>query len=119
MKLILSGTLESIKTRNDGTLTFTVGTQEMEASQAGNLFQLRNKYIKVLLSDTNVSELEIGLVDAEHISDNKKVKSHSQRLRAVLFKVHEAKRIPQDFDAWYKTEIERMIDGYKEVLNQE
>lgn len=119
MKLIISGTLENISTRNDGTIKFTIGTQELDSSQAGNLFQLRNKYIKALLSDSNITDLEVKLVDAEQVSDNKKVKSPSQRLRAVMFRVHEQNRINQDFETWYKSEIERMIDGYKEVLNQE
>lgn len=119
MKLILSGSLESISTRNDGTIKFIVGTQELDPSQAGNLFHLRNKFIKVLLSDSNITAIEENFVDAEEIKDAQKRKTQSQRLRAVMFKVHETKKIGQDFDPWYKTEMERLIESYKAILNEE
>lgn len=116
MKLVLAGTLENISTRNDGTIKFSFGTQELDSAQAGNLFQLRNKYCKCLLSDTNISEMEINVVDSEAMKDGKKVKSASQRLRAVLFRVHEQERIPAPFDDWYNNEMERLIEHYKGQL---
>jgi hypothetical protein len=117
MRIILSGTLENISTRNDGSVKVIFGTQEIDPSQAGNLFQLRNKYVKCLLSDTNVSAMEIDLVDVAEVKDGKKVKSPSQRLRAVLFRLHEAERIPAPFDDWYNNEMERLIDHYKGKLD--
>jgi hypothetical protein len=113
MKLILQGTVENISTRNDGSVKFTFGTQELDPSAAGNLFQFRNKYVKCLLSDTHVSAMEIDLVDAAAIRDGKKAKSPSQRLRSVMFRVHEAERIPAPFDDWYNNEMERLIEHYK------
>lgn len=119
MKLILSAIVETIATRQDGTLKFTLGTNELDSSQAGSLFQLRNKYVKVLLSDSNITNIEQELVDAEQIQDGKKKKSACQRLRNILFRVHELKRIPQEFDPWYHSEMERLIDTYKAILNEE
>lgn len=118
MKLITTGILENISTRNDGSIKFTIGCQEMESSQAGNLFQLRGKYIKTLLSDTNISPIEEKLVDEENIAGAKKAKSPSQRLRSVMFKLHEASKIPTEFETWYKGEMESLINKYKEALNE-
>lgn len=118
MKLILSGVLENIATRTDGSIKLVVGTQEMGTDDAGRLFTMRNKYIKVLLSDNNISPIEEKLIDEEHIEGGKKAKTHSQRLRAVMFKVHENQGIQQDFDKWYKAEMEIQIDKWKEILNQ-
>jgi hypothetical protein len=116
MKLILPGTIEGISTRQDGTIKIVLGTQELDSALAGNLFQLRNKYVKCLLSDSNITDLEASLIDSEPIKNGKKVKSPSQRLRAVLFKVHEDQRIPTPFDDWYNNEMERLIDHYKNSL---
>ena len=117
MKLVLSGTVENISTRNDGTLKFTIGSQEVDSSQAGNLFQLRNKYIKCLLSDTNITHIEQSLIDEEVIKDGRKIKSKAQRLRAVLFKLHEQTQTNQTFDEFYNERMEGMIEHFKSKLN--
>lgn len=109
--------LETIATRQDGSLKFTCGTQEIEPHEAGNLLQLRGKFIKVLLSDTNISPLEEKLVDEENITGGKKPKSPGQRLRAVMFRVHEDQGLSIDFETWYKAEMEILISKYKEILN--
>ena len=119
MKLILGCIVETIGTRVDGSIKMSLGSQEIDPTQAGTLFQLRGKFVKVLLSDTNISPIEEKLVDEERVSNGKKVKSPSQRLKAVMFKVHENQGIQQDFDEWYKGEIENFINKYKEVLNNE
>jgi hypothetical protein len=118
MKLILSGILEGISTRNDGSVKITFATQELDSAQAGNLFLMRNKFMKCLLSDTNISEIEEKLVDQESVNGGKKAKTHSQRLRNVMYRVWENGGIPMEFESWYKTEMERIIDRYKEVLNE-
>lgn len=119
MKIILDGVIEGISTRNDGSVKLSIGTQELDSSKAGDLFQLRNKYVKILLSDSNISALEEKLVDEEKVQGGKKAKSPQQRLRSVMFRVHEQQGISQEFDQWYKTEVENLIDRYKEILNQE
>lgn len=119
MKLIIGAILENLGTRNDGTVKLSIGTQEIDPVQVGNLFQFRGKYIKLLMSDTNISEIEAKIVDEEKIHDAKKIKSPGQRLRNVLFRVHEKKRVVMPFDDWYKIEVEKMIDLYKEMLNED
>ena len=118
MKIVIEGVVEGLRTRNDGSIAVTLASQEMDSSQGANLLQLRNKFVKVLLSDSNITPIEEKLVDETSISGGKKAKSPSQRLRAVMFRVHEAYNIKQDFDAWYAGEIERMIEEYKTILNE-
>jgi len=113
MKLIISAILENLGTRNDGTVKLSLGTQEIDPAQVGNLFQLRGKYIKVLLSDTNITHIEASLIDEEKVQDASKAKSPSRRLRAVLFRVHEQQQTTMSFDDWYKIEMERVIEHYK------
>ena len=119
MKIVLEAVLEKIATLQDGSVKISLASQEIDAQQASTLFTMRNKFMKVLLSDTNVSPLEESLVDAQEITGGKKVKSHAQRLRGVMFRVHEQQGISQEFDQWYKTEMENLITKWKETLNQD
>lgn len=114
MKVVLEG----IKTRVDRTIALTFGSQEIDSSIAGSLFQMRGQYCKVLLSDTNVTKPEELIIDETQIQDRRKIKTPSQKLRAVLFRVHEQTgAAKEDFDEWYKTEMERIVGHYKTKLN--
>lgn len=117
MKLVLEGVIEGLSTRNDGSVKVSFVTQELDPATGGQLFQLRNKYCKALYSDTNISPIEEELVDKQELQGGKKAKSPSQRLRAVLFRVHEQQGIPVDFEKWYASEMETLIEQYKNTLD--
>lgn len=117
MKIVLTGILENISTRSDNSVKLTVGSQEMDAADAGNLFVLRNKFIKLLLSDNNISPMEETLIDEQKLKDGKKVKTKSQRLRAVLYRVWEHSETGLDFDTWYDEEMEKIISHFKQKLD--
>lgn len=118
MKIILESTVESIASRVDGTITIKIGTQELDPSKAGELFQLRGKLCKILLSDSNITKLEEELVDNTNIVAGKKKKSASQRLRAVLFRINEANGgNEENFEAFYNSEMERIIEHYRNKLD--
>jgi len=118
MKLILDGVLENLSTRQDGSVKVSFATQELAPEQGASLFQLRGKYCKALFSDSNITELESVLVDAEKITGTKK-KSQSQRLRAVLYRNHEQSGFDIDFENYYHTEMERIIEHYRNKLDSE
>ena len=118
MKIILESTLETISTRVDGTLKLTLSTQEIDSSKAGELFQLRGKFCKFLLSDSNITKLEEELVDSTALVGGKKQKTASQRLRAVLFRLNESNGGNEEtFEQFYKSELERIIEHYKAKLD--
>lgn len=116
MKIVLSGVLEGLSTRNDGSVKVAFVTQELDPSTGGQLFQLRNKFVKCLISDSNISPIEEELVDSTELKGGKKAKSQSQRLRAVLYRVHEQQGIPLDFETWYNSELETIIEQYRNTL---
>lgn len=117
MKLILETIVEGIATRVDGTLKITLSTQELEPTNAASLISMRGKFIKALLSDSNISKLEEELVDNTQLVSGKKNKSASQRLRAVLYRINEqAGGDETNFEAFYKSEMEKIIDHYKGKL---
>lgn len=116
-KLVLDGVLETLKTRMDGTVTLTFSLQELEANKAGELFALRGKYCKALFSDTSITENEKQLVENLDVHSTAKTKSPSYRLRSVLYLVHERMTTDQDFETYYKNELEKIIDHYKNKIN--
>lgn len=118
MKIVIAGILEGMRTRADKTVALTFGTQEIDSSVAGNLFQMRGQFGKLLFSDTNITAPEEAIMDSTEIQDTRKIKTPSQRLRAVLFRVHEQSGGDKEkFDEWYKIEMERIIEHYKAKLN--
>ena len=115
-KVVLGVIVEGLSTRQDGTFKLVLGTQEIDKSQVGDLFALNNQYCKILISDTNITPIEEAMIDNEKMRSGKKAKTHSQRLRSVLFRVHEQAGNQTDFDTWYKSELERIIEHYKAKL---
>lgn len=116
-KIVLGAIVEGLSTRNDGSFKIVIGTQEIDKSHVGELFGLTNKFCKVLITDNNISPIEEELIDATEMKSGKKSKSQSQRLRSVLFRVHEQQKPAIEFDDWYKSELERIIDHYKAKLD--
>lgn len=116
MKIVLTGTIEQISTRLDGTIKLVWGTNEMDSTEASKLFELRGKFCKALLTDTGISPLEDKLLEETKIVDGKKVKTKSQRLRAVLFRVFELSGEP-DFDVFYNNQLEIIIEHFKKKLD--
>lgn len=116
MKIILESNIESIASRVDGTVTVKLSTQELQPQKAGELFSLRGKYCKVLISDSNITTLEAEAVDSTSIVGGVKKKRESQRLRDVLFLLN-LQNENIDFDVFYKNEMEKIISHYKSKLN--
>lgn len=117
MRIILDGILEGIKTRVDGTVSISFCTNEIDSSKAGELFSLRGKYCKALLSDSNISKVEEEIVDSTGVVDaGKKRKSQSQRLRAVLYKIFEQSGYEINFEDYYKTELDKIIEHFKKKI---
>lgn len=119
MKIVLDGLVESISSRADGSVKIVFGTQEMDPKQAGDLFQLRGKYSKLLMSDSNITHEEEIAVDETSIKDGKK-KTKSARLRNIIYVVWNmsALKNKMPFEVYYNTEMERLIDEFKAKLEQ-
>ena len=118
MKIIIEGCIESLNTMVDNTWKIKFSTQELDGSNVAQLSDLKKQggYCKVLISNTNITELEAETVDSVNIIGGKKNKTESQRLRAVLFRMHEQNNSELSFEDWYKTEMEKIISHYKSKL---
>jgi hypothetical protein len=116
-KIILECQVDGISTKVDGTVTIKIGTQELDPTSASALFGFRNKHCKVLLSDSNITNVEAEIVDRTQIAGVKKNKTPSQRLRATLFVLHSQQQPDTDFEQWYNAELEKIIAHYKAKLD--
>lgn len=117
MKIIVSGILEKLSTLNDGSVKLSICTQEMDATNGAQIFGLRGKYLKVLLSDNNITEPEEILIDEAKVQDGRKIKTKSQQLRAVLFRFHEQTKPGVDFDQFYNEKMDGLIEHFKGKLD--
>jgi len=116
MKVILECQIDGIASRVDGTISIKIGTQELDKNAAGDLFGLRGKHCKVLISDSNITTIESELVDNQPLISGKKHKTESSRLRAVLFLL--SQQLDQDSETYYKQIMNGLIEHYKAKLDQ-
>jgi len=116
MKIIIEAQIEGIATKVDNTVTIKISTQELDKSTAGDIFGLRGKHCKVLLSDSNITELESEMVDATPLVSGKKHKTPSQRMRAVLYRIWE-QNSNEDFELFYQNEMNKIIEHYRNKLD--
>ena len=109
-----SANIESIATRVDNTIKIVIGTQELEAEQAVELFKLKGKQGWVLFKENPLEQKDIPPEPAPEFKNDK---SPSARLRATLYVWWEQNTGKQKtFDAFYKEWIETKITQIKETL---
>jgi len=117
-KVIFDGGINGIRTMADGSLRITIDTQELPAELLTRIFQLRNIPGLVMVSTDEITQAEQVAIEGATSDFEFKNKTHSQRLRAVLFKLWKQTTEPKgiDFDTYYANTMERLIDHYKDKL---
>lgn len=116
-KIILECQLEGIASKVDGTVSIKLSTQEVDQVSAAALFGLRGKHCKVLLSDSNITHLEAEMIDGTPLVSAKKNKTPSQRLRAVFYRYWEQQGANDDFEIYYQSEMNKVIERYRNKLD--
>ena len=116
--LTIPGAIEGLTTRKDKTVRLTIGTQEMAPATAATLFRLQNAYIYLAIKEEDFGREDLEALqsmEAEMTDDVKK--THSQRLRAVLYRIWEQNNKGHtDFTSFYFAEMEKIITHYKNKL---
>ena len=116
--IILNSGLEAIATRADGSLKLTFSTPELSSNKCAKLFDIRRKEVLMCLttgpqiSNKQQSELYEAAADLKEV----KGKSHSQRLRAVLYRLHEQENSMLTFNEFYTNKMEALINQIKDRL---
>ena len=116
--LLFPATVESIRTRKDGTAAVTMGTQELSPAVAGQLFGLQNAIVFVALKVEDFGKAEIEMLEALKADPMETGrKSEAQRLRAVLYRLWEQN--PEgykDANLYYIAKMEKFITHLKSKL---
>ena len=115
--LLLPGIVSSIRSLKDGSVSIGLETQELSPGKAGELFSLRNKVVMMYLSPKDViTQKEMKQVE-EIDADVSNGKTQSQRIRAVLFLLHQQDNEGfKDFKDYYHNKTERIIEHLKSKL---
>tara|TARA_R100000329_G_scaffold10892_1_gene12113 strand:- start:1030 stop:1395 length:366 start_codon:yes stop_codon:yes gene_type:complete len=116
--VIFEGGVAKVSTLADGSLSINIHTQELQDEVMMKLFNLRKKPGMVLISSDSIGQKEVDLVE-EYTSDFDigKGKTPSQRLRSVLYVVWEQGDQKYDFPIWYESQMDRIINKYKSILD--
>lgn len=116
--VIIEAGIEGVATRVDNTIKITLGTQELGADTLARVFKLRGKAGLVLISAGEITQDQIDLVEKSSVDYDLGNKSKSQRLRGVLYRLWEAQGAKDDFDAYYNAKLNKMIEYFKEQIDE-
>jgi hypothetical protein len=114
--LLLPAIVSSIRSLKDGSVSVCVETQELSPSKAGELFSFRKKVIMMYLSPKEtITQKELDQVN--NIDVEVQGKTQSQRMRAVLYLLHQ--QSPEGyktFEEFYRFKTEQIIEHLKSKL---
>lgn len=114
--ILISGQVEGFASRKDRTWRITIGTPELPPETVAKLSAVANQHVHMLLKPDPITDIE-GMALDTLPTDLAHIKSHSARLRAVLFL-----NWKQDnggfttFDSYYVFRMETWIDKLKDRL---
>lgn len=114
--LLLPAIVSSIRSLKDGSVSVCVETNELSPAKAGELFSFRKKVVMMYLSPKEVvtqKELDqVNSIDVEFQG-----KTQSQRMRAVLYILHQQQPEGyQKFEDFYRFKTEQIIEHLKSKL---
>ena len=119
MGVILNGIIENVSTRKDRSLKITIGTQELGSKSTSELFELSNNIANIYISANQISNEIKTEIDKHSKDEVDKIKSPSQRLRAVLFLNYKENNAGfNTFENYYASKMEQIINHYKGKLDE-
>lgn len=97
----------------DGSVKLEFETRELHGQDVAILADMRNQEGWLLFSPNELQEVDIPDEKADASTGKK---TQAQRLRAVMFRYWQKKGSHGDSESHYRTEMEKVIDLYKERL---
>jgi hypothetical protein len=115
MKTIeLNTQLTGIRAKVDRSLGLTLATPELSPAEKAYFMELQGVNL-----ETSFKPIEEPVTELVKIDKDITNKTPSQRFRAVLFLLWKQMGCHKDFESFYRTEYEKIIDHYKNKLNEE
>lgn len=110
--LELNAVITGVRSKVDGSLGLTMATPELTAEEKAEFMKLQGVNITAIFIPLDEKKVEPYKIDRE--LENK---TPSTRLRGVMWKVWELNGMKGDFNEFYRNQMEKLIDAYKEKLN--
>lgn len=112
------GTISKITTMEDRVLRLQIDAQEMTPEDEAVLLGLRDK-VGWFVFAPNLKDITEEDLNLPEVKVEKGEKSPGQRLRAVLFIAWKQQKRKEDFDIFYKSYMNRVIENIKTKLEPE
>lgn len=113
--LKIQSTLTKISSLEDRSFKVTMTTQELSDEQGSELIKLNGRFGFLLFSETPVQDTDVPEFSPDMV-DSKK--SPSERLRGVMYlNWKENSDQKTDFNQVYLSQMEKLINFYKEKLS--
>lgn len=107
--LQFSAQIDSAKANNDRTLSLKIDTQELSSEDTAKIFAFFQKQVWIAIAETSITREQLNIPE---VVDDMDKKSPSQRLRDRMFVVWKDKKPTDNFDNWYKVQLEKIGDNY-------
>jgi hypothetical protein len=104
--------LTSISYTNDGGLRLGFHTNELSPEEKITAANFHQKFGYLLFKENSFQEVDIPKETAEDTT-----KTPSKRLRAVLFVNWQQEGIKEDFEIYYRRQVEKIIEHIKTKLD--
>jgi hypothetical protein len=97
-----------VNSRVDGSVMFRVITPELTLDQRATLLGFHGKNARVM-----VEPLDTAATGLDEVTTEMDVKTPAQRLRAIIFVHFKNQDEEKDFETFYRSQMNRIMDGYK------
>lgn len=101
--------------RVDGSVKLEFDTGEFSGADAADLMDLRQTEGWLLFTKNSSEAMEASIPD-EKADAMMGTKTQAQRIRGVIYKIWELNGSKGDFESYYRTATERIIEQLKEKL---
>ena len=103
--------IERISSRKDRSISFGVSTPELTPDQAAAFLGLHGANVRMMLQPLDVEA--DALIEIKTVAE---AKTQAQRIRACIFVMWQQQGKKGDFEGFYKSKTEQIIDWLKTKL---
>lgn len=119
VRVTFAAVLDGYQRRKDKSVSLRFVTQELTTTEVGSIDTLLDSFgVLYFRGEETMNKDEVEELDNLELDIYDQPKKQSQRLRNVLYKVWSQLEIGGEFKDYYKTETERIIQHYKNKLEQ-
>jgi len=110
MIIKFNGYNEGLRQLKDRSWKVTIETQELKGSQVADLSDFSGQYVKIMMTDENVSNEMLEIFRNMDVMAEEGSKTPSKRLRDRLFIYWKQQKLEGDFEMFYRQKIENIIN---------